>query len=206
MHINDILKGEGPSFSFEFFPPRTAQASEKLFETIKELEAHHPSFVSITYGAGGSTRQLTHDLVLRVKNTTSLNPVPHLTCVCHSEEDIADILTRYASEGVANILALRGDPPRDQPEHDHSADPYQYAGQLVNAIQQFNNSGNHPDQRGFGIGVAGFPEGHPATPNRIKELDYLKWKIDQGADYICTQMFSITMIFLTSEIAANCPE
>ena len=189
MHINDILKGEGPSFSFEFFPPRTAQASEKLFETIKELEAHHPSFVSITYGAGGSTRQLTHDLVLRVKNTTSLNPVPHLTCVCHSEEDIADILTRYASEGVANILALRGDPPRDQPEHDHSADPYQYAGQLVNAIKQFNNSGNHPDQRGFGIGVAGFPEGHPATPNRIKELDYLKWKIDQGADYICTQMF-----------------
>ena len=189
MHINDILKGEGPSFSFEFFPPRTAQASEKLFETIKELEAHHPSFVSITYGAGGSTRQLTHDLVLRVKNTTSLNPVPHLTCVCHSEEDIADILTRYASEGVANILALRGDPPRDQPEHDHSSDPYQYAGQLVNAIKQFNNSGNHPDQRGFGIGVAGFPEGHPATPNRIKELDYLKWKIDQGADYICTQMF-----------------
>ena len=189
MHINDILKGEGPSFSFEFFPPKTAQASEKLFETIKELEAHHPSFVSITYGAGGSTRQLTHDLVLRVKNTTSLNPVPHLTCVCHSEEDIADILTRYASEGVANILALRGDPPRDQPEHDHCADPYQYAGQLVNAIKQFNNSGNHPDQRGFGIGVAGFPEGHPATPNRIKELDYLKWKIDQGADYICTQMF-----------------
>ena len=189
MHINDILKGEGPSFSFEFFPPRTAQASEKLFETIKELEAHHPSFVSITYGAGGSTRQLTHDLVLRVKNTTSLNPVPHLTCVCHSEEDIADILTRYASEGVANILALRGDPPRDQTEHDHCADPYQYAGQLVNAIKQFNNSGNHPDQRGFGIGVAGFPEGHPATPNRIKELDYLKWKIDQGADYICTQMF-----------------
>ena len=189
MHINDILKGEGPSFSFEFFPPRTAQASEKLFETIKELEAHHPSFVSITYGAGGSTRQLTHDLVLRVKNTTSLNPVPHLTCVCHSEEDIADILTRYASEGVANILALRGDPPRDQTEHDHCADPYQYAGQLVNAIKQFNNSGNHPDQRGFGIGVAGFPEGHPATPNRIKELDCLKWKIDQGADYICTQMF-----------------
>ena len=189
MHINDILKGEGPSFSFEFFPPKTAQASEKLFETIKELEAHHPSFVSITYGAGGSTRQLTHDLVLRVKNTTSLNPVPHLTCVCHSEEDIADILTRYASEGVANILALRGDPPRDQTEHDHCADPYQYAGQLVNAIKQFNNSGNHPDQRGFGIGVAGFPEGHPATPNRIKELDYLKWKIDQGADYICTQMF-----------------
>ena len=189
MHINDILNGEGTSFSFEFFPPKTELASEKLFETIKELETHRPSFVSITYGAGGSTRELTHDLVLRIKNTTSLNPIPHLTCVSHSEEDITEILTRYAGEGVANILALRGDPPRDQPGHDHSGAPFQYAGQLVNAIKQFNNSGSHPDQRGFGIGVAGFPEGHPATPNRIQELDYLKWKVDQGADYICTQMF-----------------
>lgn len=189
MHINDILNCQGTSFSFEFFPPKTAEASEKLFETIKELEPCRPAFVSITYGAGGSTRQLTHDLVVRIKNTTSLTPIPHLTCVCHSEADVSEILTRYANEGVENILALRGDPPRDHPEHDHSTDAFQYAGELVKAIKQFNNSGKHPAPKGFGIGVAGFPEGHPATPNRIKELDYLKLKVDQGADYICTQMF-----------------
>ena len=189
MHINDILNCQGASFSFEFFPPKTAEASEKLFKNIKELESCRPSFVSITYGAGGSTRQLTHDLVLRIKNTTSLTPIPHLTCVCHSEPEISEILTRYAGEGVENILALRGDPPRDHPEHDHSKDAFQYAGELVKAIKAFNNSGKHPAPKGFGIGVAGFPEGHPATPNRIKELDHLKFKVDQGADYICTQMF-----------------
>jgi len=189
VHINDILNCQGTSFSFEFFPPKTAEASEKLFKTIKELEVCRPSFVSITYGAGGSTRQLTHDLVVRVKNTTSLTPIPHLTCVCHSEAEIVEILTRYANEGVDNILALRGDPPRERSEHDHSTDAFQYAGQLVNAIKQFNDSGKHPAPKGFGIGVAGFPEGHPATPNRIKELDHLKLKVDQGADYICTQMF-----------------
>lgn len=189
VHINDIFNCQGPSFSFEFFPPKTGEASEKLFKTIKELESCRPSFVSITYGAGGSTRQLTHDLVVRIKNTTSLTPIPHLTCVCHSGSEISGILTRYANAGVENILALRGDPPRDQPGHDHSKDAFQYAGKLVKAIKQFNNAGTHPAPKGFGIGVAGFPEGHPSTPNRIKELDHLKLKVDQGADYICTQMF-----------------
>ncbi|MCP4849290.1 MAG: methylenetetrahydrofolate reductase [NAD(P)H] [Verrucomicrobiaceae bacterium] len=189
MHINDILTHQGTSFSFEFFPPKTAGSSEKLFETIKELESCRPSFVSITYGAGGSTRQLTHDLVVQIKNTTSLTPIPHLTCVCHSETEISAILTRYANEGVDNILALRGDPPSDHREHDHAKDTFQYAGELVKAIKQFNTSGKHPASKGFGIGVAGFPEGHPDTPNRIKELDHLKSKVDQGADYICTQMF-----------------
>ena len=196
MHIDDILNRQGTSFSFEFFPPKTAEASEKLFKNIKELEPCRPSFVSITYGAGGSTRQLTHDLVVRIKNTTSLTPIPHLTCVCHSEPEISGILTRYAGEGVENILALRGDPPRDHPEHDHSKDAFQYAGELVKAIKAFNNSGKHPASKGFGIGVAGFPEGHPATPNRIKELDHLKFKVDQGADYICTQMFFDNLDFL----------
>lgn len=186
MHIQDIMaKGEA-TFSFEFFPPKTTEASEALYETISELEAYAPSFVSVTYGAGGSTRELTHDLVVRLKNTTTLDPIPHLTCVCHQEADIRSILERYAEEGVGNILALGGDPPRDLKNYVRANDAFQHAADLVRFIRRFSG---HPDRRGFGIGVAGFPEGHPATPNRIKEMDYLKAKVDEGADYIVTQLF-----------------
>lgn len=186
MHIQDIL-GEGKTtFSFEFFPPKTEKASEALYSTISELEAYDPAFVSVTYGAGGSTRELTNDLVVRLKTTTSLDPIPHLTCVCHQESDIESILSRYAEEGVSNILALGGDPPRDLTNYRKEDDAFQQAADLVRYIRNFKG---HPDSRGFGIGVAGFPEGHPGTPNRLKEMDYLKAKVDEGADYIVTQLF-----------------
>lgn len=189
MHIRDII-GEGkPTISFEFFPPKTQQSSQALFQCIKELEELNPSFVSITYGAGGSTRELTHELVIRIKNSTSLIPVPHLTCVNHTEEDIFSILERYAKHEISNVLALRGDDPAENASHDRSLDSFEYASELVKYIQKFKESGHCKDQRGFGIGVAGFPEGHPETPNRILEMDYLKQKIDSGADYICTQLF-----------------
>lgn len=189
MHISDILKSDSPSLSFEFFPPRTAEASDALYGVIAELEPYKPSFVSVTYGAGGATRDLTHDLVIRIKETTGVPPVPHLTCIGHTEEEIDQILQRYADAGVANILALRGDPPKDQPDYDRSKDSFKFAADLVAFIKKFNDSGRHPDPRGFGIGVAGFPEGHPSTPNRVKEMEYLKAKVDAGADYICTQLF-----------------
>jgi len=189
MHISDILSGPTPSLSFEFFPPRTTGAWEDLYQAIRELEPLSPSFVSVTYGAGGSTRELTHDLVVRIKQTTSIPPVPHLTCVGHSAAEVTAILERYAAAGVSNILALRGDPPRDQPNYDWSQGDFRHASDLVSFIKKFNESGSHPDPRGFGIGVAGFPEGHPATPNRVAELDHLKAKVDAGADYICTQLF-----------------
>ncbi len=189
MHIADILQSQRPTLSFEFFPPKTAEAFEALYQTIGELEAFKPSFVSVTYGAGGSTRELTHDLVVRINTTTSLDAVPHLTCVCHSEADIAAILERYAQAGVSNILALGGDPPKNLAGYDRSKDAFQHAADLVAFIKKFNDSGAHPDKRGFGIGVAGFPEGHPSTPNRVLEMDYLKAKVDAGADYICTQLF-----------------
>ena len=99
--------------SYEFFPPKTAESQEQLYTTIRELEKIHPNFVSVTYGAGGSTRELTHELVLRLKTTSTLDPIPHLTCVGHTESEIQAILERYAAAGVSNILALRGDPPRD---------------------------------------------------------------------------------------------
>src|ERR1039458_5806731 len=112
MHIQDIFRNHPTTISFEFFPPKTAEASEALYQTILELEKYLPHFVSVTYGAGGSTRQLTHDLVVRIKNDTKLDPIPHLTCVCHREAEIKSIIERYASAGVSNILALGGDPPR----------------------------------------------------------------------------------------------
>ena len=189
MHAQDIFAKQSPTFSFEFFPPKTEESSQALYETISELEAHEPDFVSVTYGAGGSTRELTNDLVVRIKNSTSLDPIPHLTCVCHRESDIESILTRYAEAGVSNILALGGDPPRNLENYNKADDAFKHAADLVRFIKNFSENGNHPDGRGFGIGVAGFPEGHPSTPNRLKEIDYLKAKVDEGADYIVTQLF-----------------
>ena len=189
MHIRDIFASHQTTLSFEFFPPKTTADAEALYENIARLETLRPSFVSVTYGAGGSTRQLTHDLVVRLKQTTTLDPIPHLTCVCQSEREIDEILTKYAEAGVSNTLALGGDPPLNVQNYNRKNDAFQHAAELVRFIRRFNESGGHPDSRGFGIGVAGFPEGHPTTPNRLLEMDYLKAKIDAGADYICTQLF-----------------
>jgi methylenetetrahydrofolate reductase (NADPH) len=195
MHITDIMRGDSPTFSFEFFPPKTPAAAETLYQTIRDLESYMPHFVSVTYGAGGSTRDLTHDLVERIQHTTKLDPIPHLTCVCHNEEEIDAILLRYARSRIGNILALGGDRPRDIP-YDKSRDSFQHAIDLVRFVRRFNQSGAHPDRRGFGIGVAGFPEGHPATPNRLVEMDHFKAKVDAGADYIVTQLFFDNRAFL----------
>ena len=189
MHIRDIFAQDRTTLSFEFFPPKGEADANLLFENITQLEELQPSFVSVTYGAGGSTRQLTHDLVARIKQTTTLPPVPHLTCVCHKFEEVEDILANYAKVGVSNILALGGDPPRNLTNYRREDDSFQNAKDLVRFIRQFNESGRHPDPRGFGIGVAGFPEGHPGTPNRLLEIERLKAKVDEGADYIVTQLF-----------------
>jgi methylenetetrahydrofolate reductase (NADPH) len=196
MHIADIFAHRSTTISFEFFPPKTESASEALYQTIADLENYKPSFVSVTYGAGGSTRELTHDLVVRLKKNTQLDPSPHLTCVCHQESDIREILDRYAVAGVSNILALGGDPPVSLKNYRKADDAFQKAADLVRFIKKYAETGQHPDPRGFGIGVAGFPEGHPATPNRLKEMDYLKAKVDEGADYIVTQLFFSNYDFL----------
>lgn len=190
MHICDIFdEAETPTISFEFFPAKTTASREKLKETIATLAMANPAFVSITYGAGGSTRDATRALVKNVKENTVLDPVPHFTCVNHTQEDIDATLRDYAELGISNVLALRGDAPQDRADHDHGADFCRHAADLVRYISDFNASGIHRHKRGFGIGVAGFPEGHPAAPNRLLEMDYLKAKVDAGADYICTQLF-----------------
>ena len=186
MHILDIFEEHPTTFSFEFFPPKNDEASRELFASIARLQVLQPSFVSVTYGAGGSTRERTHDLIVRIQGETNLTAVSHLTCVCHTQDELAAILDRYAGSGIENILALRGDPPRDVKNYSRLDDAFQYSDQLVRFVKE---RPNHPDPRGFGVGVAGFPEGHPDTPNRLKEMDHLKRKVDAGADYICTQLF-----------------
>jgi methylenetetrahydrofolate reductase (NADPH) len=180
MHIAHVLQQPGTHLSFEFFPPKTEDASRTLFESIKELAPIQPSYVSVTYGAGGSTRELTRELVARITRETQLTVVAHLTTVGASRDEIKQVLEMYVENGIENIMALRGDPPRGQ-QFVQTENGFAYAADLVAFIKQ-----HFPK---LGVGVAGFPEGHPATPNRLQEMDNLKAKIDAGADYICTQLF-----------------
>jgi len=187
--ICQLLK-QGTTFSFEFFPPKDSAGADRLFESIVKLEGLGPSFVSITYGAGGSTRQLTRDVVHKVKVQTGLVTMPHLTCVGHSEGEIDEILEGYAQRGITNILALRGDPPDGCGEvHDWTGEQFENACKLVEHIRGFSDRHRGTGFDGFEIGVAGFPEGHSGTPNRLKEMDYLKAKVDAGAGFVVTQMF-----------------
>jgi len=181
MQVKDILARRQPSFSFEFFPPKTDEGWEKLFESIAELVPLKPAYVSVTYGAGGSTREYTHNLVVRIQKETDLTVVSHLTCVGHTKDEMRAILERYRQNEVLNILALRGDPPKSPADFAQPTDGFRYAADLVAFIKK--------DFPTICVGVAGFPEGHPATPNRLHEIDYLKAKVDAGADYIVAQLF-----------------
>ena len=181
MAILSSLRAPRPTLSFEFFPPKNDKGSRDLLETVDELGKLNPAFVSVTYGAGGTTRERTREVVQKIIQDTSVPTIPHLTCIGHSREEMSEILNQYSEDQVGTILALRGDPPRDQPDYDRGGDDFKFAGDLVAFIKDHSHE--------FEIGVAGFPEGHPATQNRLTEMDYFKSKVDQGADYICTQLF-----------------
>ena len=182
MLVKDILNAAvKPVFSFEFFPPKRDEDWETLFETIAALSPLNPSYVSVTYGAGGSTRSRTHDLVTRIQKETGLTVVSHLTCICSDGDETGTILENYQDNGIVNVLALRGDKPAGVASIDEAIKDFPHAIDLVRFIKT-----NYP---AIGVGVAGFPEGHPETPNRMKEIEYLKEKIDAGADYIVTQLF-----------------
>ncbi len=170
-----------PVFSLEFFPPKKQEDWDKLFETISNLSPLDPSYVSVTYGAGGSTRERTHNLVTRIQQETGLTVVSHLTCIGAEKCEIESVLQNYREHGITNVLALRGDKPADIPTLAEAIKDFPHAIDLVRFIKA-----NFPE---MGIGVAGFPEGHPETPNRMKELEFLKEKVDAGADYIVTQLF-----------------
>ncbi|MCH1510123.1 MAG: methylenetetrahydrofolate reductase [NAD(P)H] [Akkermansiaceae bacterium] len=181
MEILSLLKAPKATLSFEFFPPKDDAGANDLLKTVDDLGKLDPAFVSVTYGAGGTTRGRTRSLVQRIMKGASVPTVPHLTCIGHSEDEMSEILDHYSKDQVSTILALRGDPPRDEPNYDRSKDDFKFAADLVKFIKNHH----HPIE----IGVAGFPEGHPATQNRLKEMEYFKAKVDEGADYICTQLF-----------------
>ncbi len=186
MYISDSsLFDRTPSFSFEFFPPKTEQGAASLLDTVMKLQEFQPSFVSVTYGAGGSSRELTRSVVTDIQSK-GINTVPHLTCVGHTEEELERILEGYIAAGARAVLALRGDEPRER-HQPKSADAFTHASELVRFIRRWEEKQRLPYR--LTVGVAGFPEGHPETPNRLKEMDHLRAKIDEGADYICTQLF-----------------
>lgn len=186
MSLSEILADPTPSISFEFFPPRTEEALQRLKDRMTTFESLGPSFVSVTYGAGGSTRERTHDLVVSIKQSGTLEPVPHLTCIRQSESELQEILTRYRASEVDAILAIRGDPPADDDTWRPDDEVMPHAIDLVRRIQAFNDDSGSSR---FTVGVAGFPEGHPETPNQLRQMDNLKAKVDAGADWITTQMF-----------------
>jgi methylenetetrahydrofolate reductase (NADPH) len=172
----DQLLARGPTISFEFFPPRTDEAAERLRTTLRELEPLSPSFVSVTYGAGGSTRERTHQLVAELLHETALTPMAHLTAVSHTRAELRTILERYRDLGLANVMLLRGDAPRDDTpafwELDHAID-------LVELAREVG---------GFSIGVAAHPEGHPASTDLASDRDHLAAKLAR-ADFGVTQFF-----------------
>ncbi|MEY2967866.1 MAG: 5,10-methylenetetrahydrofolate reductase [Actinomycetota bacterium] len=174
--ITDLLAA-GRTFSFEFFPPKTDAAQLSLGRTIAELEVLNPAFVSVTYGAGGSTRERTRDLVVWMRKETNISPMAHLTCVGHTRADIDAILDTYQTAGVENILALGGDPPTDPA--DVRPSDYAYALDLVEHLR---------DRGAFSIGVAAHPEGHPRSASRADDRRFLAEKL-RRADFAITQFF-----------------
>ena len=170
-----------PVISFEFFPPKTEEGDRNLLEkTIPALLATRPDFCSVTYGAGGSTRDKTLMIVDRIQRQHGLTAVAHLTCVCATKEEIRDLLNRIRELGVRNVLALRGDPPGGG-EFKVTPGGFEFSSQLVEFIRQLDQ---------FSIGVAGFPEGHIACKEgKLVDWAHLKTKIDAGADYVLTQLF-----------------
>jgi methylenetetrahydrofolate reductase (NADPH) len=180
MRIIDCFGSSRPVFSFEFFPPKTDEGVRNLFATVQELAKLRPSFVSVTYGAGGSTRALTVDLVARIKQEIGLEAMAHLTCVGHSATELAGILDELESQGIENVLPLRGDPPRGETEFVRPADGFGYAQELVRFIKP---------RYDFCLAGACYPEGHVEAVSKKDDLQHLREKAESGVDFLITQLF-----------------
>lgn len=180
MKIKEVLRERKRGVSFEFFPPKSPEGRESFMKVVKDLRRYDPLYVSVTYGAGGSTRERTSNTLKWIRDETDLTVMSHLTCIGATRESIDALLRDYMAAGIDNILALRGDPPRNVPDFDSSSGEFRYARDLVEFIGKYNY---------FSIAVAVYPEGHPESPSIEKDMEYTKQKIDAGADFGVTQMF-----------------
>ena len=179
MKIKDIL-GKTRLVSFEFFPPRIAEGIPAVLETLDELKVYCPDFVSVTYGAGGSTRAFTEEITLAAKRSAGTEVMAHLTCVGQTKEEVHGVLGRLEAEGVENIIALRGDPPRGSTEFVPVEGGFQHATDLLQHVKSNFK---------FGVAAACYPEGHTESVDLDSDLKYVKMKVDSGADFLVTQLF-----------------
>lgn len=181
MRIADAFGRGRPVISFEFFPPKSAEGVEALYRTIAdELAPLGPNFVSVTYGAGGSTQDLTVELVSTIRRRFGIEAMCHLTCVGHSGAELGAVLDRLRGSGIENVLPLRGDPPRGQEQFERPADGFGYAQELVRFIRP---------RYAFCLGGGCYPEGHPDCPDPERDLEHLREKVESGSEFLITQLF-----------------
>ncbi len=180
MKLRDIYSKPGLTFSIEFFPPKTPKGDADLFQEVEVLKKLNPAFCSVTYGAGGATREKTVELVTRLHNEVGLEVMCHLTVVSQAKDEVRAVLNKLKSSGIENIIALAGDPPKGEADWRPHPEGFHYSTELVQEAVKYN---------WFGIAVAGFPEVHPRAESRESDLRYLKTKVDAGADAVITQLF-----------------
>ena len=195
MRIDEILGGSEPVFSIEFFPPKTPEKVDELFETVQALKPLAPDYVSVTYGAGGATRDGTVEIATRIKQKYGLEAMAHLSCVGETREGLAEILDRFQDAGIENILALRGDPPRGEKDFEQPEGGLGSASELAALIHE-----THPE---IALGGACFPEVHPEAPSLEADLAYLKTKVDAGAKFLITQLFFDNRLYFDFVAAAR---
>jgi len=183
MRIPAILEGPEPCFSFEFFPPKTDEGVQALFESVEDLNRLNPGFVSVTYGAAGSTREGTVEVTTRIKRDYGIETMAHLSCVGETIEGLEAILERFAAAGIENILALRGDPPRGEADFTPAPGGLRSSAELAAFIR-----GREPT-RGFGIGASCFPEIHPEAKSPDADVAFLAEKVEAGAQFLISQLF-----------------